>query len=233
MNPLYDLVALQSVDLEIDRLERRKTTLAELEEFRRSRERLGAVESEHGGVSDEARLLDLDFDRTNGELQIMEQRLEIAEKKLFGGGMSAKETDNRRLEVESLRFRIGQQESDALDMMERREVIASRLVELSAELEQARTSERNLGGIVRAIWGEIDVELAKLRSERAGLVAPVPSEVMEIYGRLRRDKGGVAAGRLDGGTCGGCHLALSESERQEAAESDPARCPHCRRILVF
>ena len=40
--------------------------------------------------------MDLEFDRANGELQIMEQRLEISEKKLFGGGMSSKETENRR-----------------------------------------------------------------------------------------------------------------------------------------
>ncbi len=233
MNPMYDLVALQSVDLEIDRLERRKATLPELEEYRRLRERRLAVESEHSEISDQARSVDLEFNQANGELQIMEQRLEIAEKRLFGGGMSAKETENRRLEVELLRVRIGEQESNALDLMERREDLASRLGDLSAKLEEASASEETLGGAVRAIWRELDAELVKIRSDRAGIVAPVPSEVMEIYERLRRDKGGVAAGRLDGGTCGGCNLALSESERQEAAESDPARCPHCRRILVF
>ena len=233
MNPMYDLVALQSIDLEVDRLERRKATLPELGEYRRLRERRLAVESEHSEISEQARSIDLEFDRANGELQIMEQRLEIAEKRLFGGGMSAKETENRRLEVESLRARMGEQESNALDLMERREDLASRLGELSAELEEASASEGSLGGVVRAIWGEIDAELGTMRSDRAGVVAPVPSEVMEIYERLRRVKGGVAAGRLEGGTCGGCNLALSESERQEAAESNPARCPHCRRILVF
>ena len=163
----------------------------------------------------------------------MEERLEVAEKRLFGGGMSAKETENRRMEVESLRVRIGEQEAGALDLMERREEMTSRLSGLSAELEEAAASEKSLGAVVRSIWEEIDAELVKRRSERDVAVAPVPSGVLEIYERLRRDKGGVGAGRLEGGTCGGCHLALSESERQEAAESEPARCPHCRRILVI
>ena len=79
MDPPYDLVALQSVDLEVDRLERRKATLPELEEFRRLRERRLGVEAEHSQVSEEARSLDLEFDRVNGELQIMETRLEVAE----------------------------------------------------------------------------------------------------------------------------------------------------------
>ena len=233
MNPFYDLVALQSVDLEIDRLERRKATLPELEELRRLHGKRLGVEAEHSEISGQARTVDLEFDRANGELQIMEDRLEVAEKRLFGGGMSAKETENRRMEVESLRARIGEQESEALDLMERREVLASRLSDLSAELEEATASEESLGAVVRGIWGEIDAELTKRRAERDLAVAPVPPGVLEVYETLRKDKGGVAAGRLEGGTCGGCHLALSESERQEAAESHPARCPHCRRILVF
>lgn len=233
MSLRYDLVALQTVDLEIDRLERKKLNLPELQQLRQLHEERKSVESEQGEVSSELRSLDLEFDRTNGELQIMEERLEIAEKRLFGGGMSSKETENRRMEVESLRVRIDQQEFDALDLMESRENTASRVERLLTELEDARQQEIDVGGVVRKAWGKADVELERLRSERAGLALLVPSVIMEMYESLRRDKGGVAAGRLEGSTCGGCHLALSESERQEAADSDPPRCPHCRRILVF
>ena len=233
MNLSYDLVALQTIDLEIDRLERRKVTLPEWEEFRRLHQRRQTVESEHDEILGEARSLDLQFDKANGELQIMEERLKISEKRLFGGGMTSKETENRRLEVQSLRERITERESEALDVMERREKVSVRLGELSAELETARSLESDLGEVVRKIWGKIDAELAKLRSDRAQLADPVPSEILEMYESLRRSKGGVAAGRLEGSICGGCHLALSESERQGAAETDPARCPHCRRILVI
>jgi hypothetical protein len=230
---LYDLVALQSVDLDIDRLERSKVNLPELHQLRELYGHRTSVESEHGERSDELRALDLEFDRTNGELQMMEERLRIAEKRLFGGGMSSKETENRRLEVESLRSRIDLQESGALDLMERREDVLSRVEELAAELVKARRREGEVGEVVREAWGKMDVELTKLRSERAKLVNPVPSGTMKTYEDLRRDKGGLAAGRLEGKTCGGCRLALSESERQEAKESDPPRCPHCRRFLVF
>ena len=233
MSLTYDLVALQSVDLEIDRLERQKATLPELGELRRLLEQRKSVESEHAEASAELRTLDLDFDRANGELQIMEERLDIAEKKLFGGGMSSKETENRRLEVESLRARIDREESDALELMERRENTASRLERLSARLDEARRRESEVGGVVRKAWERLDGQLAKLRSRRAALVFPAPTKVLDLYETLRRDKGGVAAGKLEGGTCGGCHLALSESEREEAGESQPPRCPHCRRILVF
>ena len=219
MSLFYDLVALQAVDLEIDRLERQKVTLPELQELRRLHEQRKSVESDHGDASGDLRDLDLEFDRTNGELQIMEERLEIAEKKLFGGGMSSKETENRRLEVESLRLRIDQQESEALDLMEKRENTASRLKTLSTDLDEARSSESEVGVVVRGAWEEIDARLGKLRSERDGLAFAVPSAVMDTYESLRRNKGGVAAGRLEGSTCGGCHLALSESEREEAGKA--------------
>lgn len=233
MGPMFDLVSLQSVDLEIDRLERSKVNLPELGELRRLHDHRREVESQHGENTRELGTLDLQFDKTNGELQIMEERLRIAEKRLFGGGMSSKETENRRLEVESLGARIDRQESEALDLMERREQVAGRVEELSTQLGEARRREGEVGAVVRKAWGEMDVELAELRAERARLVAPVPPRVMEVYESLRRDKGGLAAGRLEGNTCGGCRLALSESERQEAGESDPPRCPHCRRFLVF
>ena len=233
MGPMFDLVSLQTVDLEIDRLERSKVNLPELGELRRLHEHRRKVESEHEENTEELRTLDLRFDKTNGELQIMEERLRIAERRLFGGGMSSKETENRRLEVESLRTRIDEQESEALDLMERREQVAAAAEALSADLDEARRREGEVGAVVREAWEKMDVELTGLRSQRAGLVAPVPPRVMEVYENLRRDRGGLAAGRLEGNTCGGCRLALSESERQEAAESDPPRCPHCRRFLVF
>lgn len=233
MSPMYDLIGLQSVDLEIDRLELQRVSLPELQELRRLHEHRKSVESRHGSAAGDLKSLDLEFDRTNGELQIMEERLDIAEKKLFGGGMSSKETENRRMEVESLRRRIDQQESAALDMMERRDETAALVDGLSADLESALGQERDMGKVVRREWEKIDAELAGLRAERDRLAFAVPGPVMEIYETLRRDKAGVAAGRLEGGTCGGCHLALSESERQQAGRSDPPRCPHCRRILVF
>ena len=229
----YDLVALQAVDLQIDRSEREKVSLPELQELRELLDSKKTVETEHEKVEADLRSLDLQFDRSNGELQIMEERLEIAEKKLFGGGMSSKETENRRLEVESLRVQISRQESQALDLMDRRETTASRREELSSQLEETRGREARLAEVVRKAWEEIDARLGKLRSERDRLVSAVPSAVLETYEHLRRQKEGVAVGRLEGRTCGGCHLALSESERAEAAESSPPRCPHCRRILVF
>ncbi len=233
MIPPYDLVALQTLDLEIDRLEHRKVNLEELAELRLVHHRRRTVESDHDDLTSQLRSLDLAFDRANGELQMMEERLEVAEKRLFGGGMSSKETENRRMEVQSLRERIGDQETEALELMERREGVADQVNERASELEEVRASEETLRSVVQGIWAEIDGEVEKRRAERDLVVAPVPSEVMSIYETLRKEKQGVAAGRLQGATCGGCHLALSESERLEAAESDPPRCPHCRRILVF
>ncbi len=233
MNPPYDLVGLQTVDLEIDRWERKKVNLPELGELQELLELRKSVESEHGKIQEELRSLDLDFDRSNGELQMMEERLDMSEKKLFGGGMSSKETENRRLEVESLRVRINQQEARALDLMDRRDQVADRIERVASDLEKARRGEGRLAEVVRRAWEEIDARLQDLRLERAFLISPVPPRVVKTYEHLRRHKGGVAAGRLEGNVCGGCHLALSESERSEAAESNPPRCPHCRRILVF
>ena len=50
----------------------------------------------------ELKTLELEFDKSEGELQILESKLKEHETRLFAGGMSGRETEHMRLEVQSL-----------------------------------------------------------------------------------------------------------------------------------
>jgi predicted nucleic acid-binding Zn-ribbon protein len=61
---------------------------------------------------------------------------------------------------------------------------------------------------------------------------PIDPELLDLYENLRSHKEGVAVAAYDHGVCGGCHMALSPAEQEEAFSGDLPRCVHCRRILV-
>lgn len=230
---LADLLDLQEVDLQIDRLLERRQTLPELGEYRRANEARTAAEARRDDVSARFRQASLDLDKAEGELEILETRLDEAETRLFAGGMSGRETEHKRLEVTSLKGQQGALEERVLGLLDSREVLETELADADRAVQDLAATEKQLEEVIGAAWKEIDLELGRREARKAEIVPPIPKELLDLYETLRKTKQGVAVGRLDHGQCGGCHLALSSPEQTEAAEYDPPRCVHCRRILVL
>ena len=95
-----------------------------------------------------------------------------------------------------------------------------------------RLKRRQLEALVTAEWKVIDAELARKESRKEGIIPLIPPDLLDLYDELRPTKQGVAVGRLAEGVCGGCHLKLSAAEQVAVQREDPPRCLHCRRILV-
>lgn len=230
---LADLLDLQHVDSEIDRLLESRASLPELELYRRAHVRSEAVRLELTDKQHALREVGLDLDRTNGELEIAETKVVQQERRLYAGGMSAKETENLRLDVESLRRQVKDKEDRVLDLLQQKEVLEKDVAEVEGRLAELEVEERRLNGVIREAWKKIDADLTRREERKAAAVTLIDPDLLELYEELRIRKEGVAVGRLDEtGVCGGCHLKLSAAERRQALEEDPPRCIHCRRILV-
>jgi len=155
------------------------------------------------------------------------------ELRLFAGGLSARDTDNMRREVESLRNRENSMEDDVLVLLDRREQLETEVEAIKVELESAQSEERRLEAIIGDEWKKLDAEIAKKEVRKQDIVPLIDPDLLELYESLRQHKEGVAIGRLeDGGICGGCHLRLSTAEQQQVLAAELPRCLHCRRILV-
>ncbi len=229
---LEDLLDLQVVDLEIDRLLDRRQDLDELENYRAAHERLTEVERELAEAKERLRDLDLGIDKAEGELQLGEDKLNREEQRLFAGGLSAREADHLRQEVEMLGRQNGGLEDQTLALMEERETVQSEAATLEEQRVTAQAKKDRLEGTIKELWREIDDEVARQEEKKRGIMPLIPTELLELYEQLRPTKEGVAVGRLAEGICGGCHLALSAAEQTEVLRNDPPRCLHCRRILV-
>ncbi len=233
LHSLADLLDLQDVDLQIDRLIHERQTHPALEHFRQAHEEAAAIEQELDTARGELRETSLTLDRTNGELEISESKLAAEQNRLFAGGMSARDADYLRREVEMLERKQKQQEEAILELMERRERQEGRVAELTESLAAARTVKAGHETVIEEAWREIDARLARKEARKAEIVPLIDPELLVLYDELRASKDGVAVGRLAEGTCGGCHLRLTAAEQLDARRSDPPRCIHCRRILVL
>ena len=230
---LADLLDVQDLDLQVDRLLDQRQSLPELDAYKAADEKLTDLGSRHDVAAAELRQLELDFDKSNGELEILETKLTEHETRLFAGSMSARETEYMRLEVESLKGQRDAKEERVLGMLESVDPVRQTVADLDGSIDSTTAEKTSLEGIIKAEWKKIDAELARKEERKKDALIPVPDDLVEIYEKLRQMKEGVAIGRLENGVCGGCHMTLSATEQAEALDADLPRCVHCRRILVF
>lgn len=232
--PAYsDLLDLQEVDLEIDRLLHQRSSLPELDEYRAVDDRRKEAETEVAAIRDRQRAAGLELDKAEGELEIIEVRLQEAETRLYAGGMSGKETEHKRLEVQSLRGQQEALETRVLQLIDSKELVDAELAEAEKKVSELAAREAELESVIKGAWKEIDAVLHRREARKAEIVPSIPNDLLELYETMRKTKEGVAIGRFEAGQCGGCHLQLSPTEQVEARNSDPPRCVHCRRLIVF
>ena len=232
LKSLSDLLDLQNVDLDIDRLLDRRQSLPELDEYRAASDHASSAQDRLSDLEEELHETDLAVDKAEGEFEIREDKLKLTEQRLFAGGMNARETENMRLEVEGLRRQHSEYETEVLEGLDDKEQIQARVEAARGELRELEEKKAQLESKIKEEWKVIDAQVARREATKADLVPTIAPDLITLYEQLRQSKEGQAVGRLEDGVCGGCHLQLSAAELRQAMRVDPPRCTHCRRILV-
>lgn len=233
LKSLADLLDLQSVDLEIDRLLHERESLPQLDAYKATHEALAKASTRLEQAQAALRESNLAVDKTNGELEIAEEKIGREQMRLYAGGLSARDADYMRREVEMLTRKKGEMEEEVLELMERSEEQEAEVEAASGEVASLAEKKDELEAAIAEAWKSIDARLATKEERKTVIVPLIDEDVVELYEDLRKAKGGVGVGRLADGTCGGCHLRITEAEEMDVRKSDPPRCIHCRRILVI
>jgi len=232
MPTLADLLDLQEVDSAIDRLLDQRQSLPELEQYKAAHAESVRLGSELDVLEARHRELTLQVDKTEGELVIAEEKLGQQERRLYAGGMSARETENMRMDVENLRGQKARQEDEVLELLDQRELLEASVEQAKAAVESSARTEQALERKIAEEWRQIDAELARKEARKSDMIPGIDDDLLELYNQLRASRGGVVVGALDGRTCGACHMELSASEHHEVLKQSPPRCIHCPAILV-
>jgi hypothetical protein len=229
------LLELAALDAELGRLEHRRRTLPESQEY----DRIGARDAELRDqlATAEAQRSDTDRELLKAERDVdqVRTRIERDRARLDGGQVSsAKELESLQSEIVSLQRRQGDLEEVVLEVMERQEETGKRQEALSAERAELATQREDVGGRRDEALADIGKQAVTAGEARTGVTGHIPDDLLALYDRLRAQHG-VGAAALSKGRCEGCHLSLNTVDlgRIRAAEPDEVlRCEECRRILV-
>ncbi len=229
---LEDLLDLQSLDSNIDRLLDRRTHLPALAAFRAVHRHLERLDAEIAATESAKRDLDLAENKSEGEMKIDEVKVEREEQRLYAGGLTAKDTSHLRDEVQMLRDRISRREDETLALIEQQQASVAALDLLRTERLGVAADKERLEAEIATEWKTIDAEIARLEASKRETVPLIDPDLLLLYEEIRPLKEGVAAAALVDDICGGCHLRLSAAEQVQMNRSFPPRCLHCRRVLV-
>ncbi|MDJ0791397.1 MAG: hypothetical protein QNJ71_05835 [Acidimicrobiia bacterium] len=227
-----DLLDLHEIDLQIDKLLDDRNSLPELEQYRVAHGEVEHLDSSLTQARSDLKQAELGLDKTNGELEIAAEKAASEQNRLYAGGLSARDADYLRREVEMLYKKVSTYEDEVLEYMEQKEQAEQRVSELETALEVATAEKDRLTAAIQVEWAAIDKELAIKEERKQAAVALVDPDLLSVYEDLRSRREGRVVGRLADGVCGACHLSLSAAEIASISRDDPPRCIHCRSILV-
>jgi len=128
LRSLADLLDLQDVDLQIDRLLHDRESLPELAAYRTAAALEASLSDRYETVASQLRETELLLDKTTGELELAQLKLSQEQNRLYAGGLSARDADYLRREVEMLRTQQSKMEDEILELMETRDQREAELV---------------------------------------------------------------------------------------------------------
>jgi predicted nucleic acid-binding Zn-ribbon protein len=169
------------------------------------------------------------------EIEQVRARRERDEGRLGSGAITvAKQLQDLEREVATLRRRQSELEDSELEVMERAETAQAELDRLTEQRSgHAEAARRPRHGGTRP-WSS-STPSCSAPPRAAQVAGSLPEDLLALYTRLRASEGGVGAGEISRGRCGGCRLDLMNNEKSEiraAAPDEVLLHEECGRIMV-
>jgi len=230
------LLDLQALDTHLDQLAHRRRTLPEIAEIARLDGLLEGVRGDEALAEATVADLQTELDKAEADIEQVRVRKARDEDRLSSGAITQpKQLEELQHEVATLTKRQSDLEDAELEVMERMEEAQSAL---SALISSRTRHEEERGALVdtrEQSFLEIDVEAVETAKERAAVAGELPTDLLALYEKVRANQGGIGAGAIERGRCGGCHVDLMNNEKADYRAAPPEevlRHESCSRIVV-
>jgi len=167
------------------------------------------------------------------EVDDLANKIAAAEEELYSGRTkNSKELSNLQREVELCKEKKGEVEERVLGLMDRVETGGSNVKTISSELQTVEIEWQRQQNELSVEVEQLKTTLSNLKQEREQYMDKIDSPTVELYNRLR-DQKGQAVARVEQGVCGGCRISLPMAEVQRARSGNLIQCGSCGRILFL
>jgi predicted nucleic acid-binding Zn-ribbon protein len=235
---LAPLLEIQTLDLSADAARKRSAELPERETLPVVAAKLVEIEARLAAARADRALRETEEQQIGAAVSQIVEDIEAAEVERYSG--KRKNQDEAAAHKESqqkLHEKQADLEEQEMALLEAIEAVDDRLREEEAARAANRVDNEKIEEAIRKVEKEVSVELDRLATERQGITADVPENILSTYERLRSQtqKSGRGAAILADGRCGGCRIKLPSLEKTKmlaAPEDALIQCPQCRRVLV-
>lgn len=230
MSQAFHLFQLQKVDTQLDQIQ---TRLSAIEQELQSNDALKQAQSAHELAQQQVRQSQRNLGNAEDAVQTVRIKIETSEASLYGGKIkNPKELQDLQNEVKSLKKRVSELEDQQLEAMMALET--SEETEIS-KIQQLHKTQAETTSQAAGLLGEQSQLIRsrdRLITERDAILPQITTEYITAYGRLSKQKRGLAVCQVVDGACAGCGTVLRPAEWQAArSPSQVVRCVTCGRIL--
>jgi predicted nucleic acid-binding Zn-ribbon protein len=227
---LDKLIELQKLDLAIAKLDAEARAIPK------------AIEALEGrlGKAREA------FDIAKGRSDQLQKDRRAKERELEESAQNAKKKQARLFEIktneeysavlkeiEALKAKSSQLETEVLEQMEAADITAKTVAEAEQVFTVAQLDRQAERQEKETRLAALQKELASLEATRRGHASRLDGDLLRLYTRLMKSRD-VAVVAVADGSCQGCGMTLTPQTYNEVKRNDRMfTCPSCNRILYF
>ncbi len=236
MSGLDDLLAVQALDTTIGQLQHRLDSLPQRSALRDAETALDRLDAEAVPLVSRREELVRSQKRVEDEVAGIEAKVAEEDARLYSGSITAaRELQDVQSEIDGLRRRQSDLETEILEIMDLTEPVDEQLAEIDERRVALRAEVEAVSADLAAAEAGLAAELREVETARAEAAAALDGSLLERYDRLRVQLRGTAVARLTGTTCGACHLglpAVDVDRLRRAPAGEVPSCPECGAILV-
>lgn len=230
MSHSFHLFQLQKIDSQIDQGSARIRELnAKISEDHRVLDAQSQVDNSMAAVKAAQDILK----KIEMESAAKQLKLEQSESTLYGGKVKVpKELQDLQHEVASIKRAIAVLEDQQLEAMVQVEETLARGEVAQRQLLRAQAESAGDHAVFAGETGMLTTLSERLSAERAAVVNQIDTATLEEYGRLRKNKRGIAVATISDESCSACGTQLTAADRQMARSPlQVFHCPSCGRFI--
>jgi uncharacterized protein len=194
---------------------------------------LDAARARAAELDGERRSLEERVAAADREAAALRDRVRVIDRQLYGGSVrNPQDLLTLQRELAEVRERLSEADDSELVLMEEGEAVEVAARDAAAAVAAIEGERSAAAGDERARLEALRTEIARLEKDRAAVAGALPAAELALYTRLAT-RLHPAVVRLQGDSCGGCHLPLAVREvRAARAGGELVQCSNCDRVVV-
>ena len=228
---LQQLMQLQTIDYDLGELERSKEYLPDMmENLNREIDEIQTRLDAAVKTQEESNLK-----QSSLELEVATKQKELEKyQKQMMSIKTNKEYDALVSQIDTLKQEIDAAETEILNTIEQLSGLEKEIAESKEQLSGIEENNHKQLDILKVKINSIGDKVADKDKERSAVITSIPRQVLSIYERVRRGRGGDVVVAVKRRACGACFKSLTPKKVQEIKGGGKIfTCDYCGRILYW